>query len=59
MVGVWQIDKVEKDETDLVERAINVKDHLSKGFTFEELAPLEVRIEFAERLQAIRNGGIL
>lgn len=58
MPGVWRIDAVEEDKTDLVERQKNIKEHLSKGFSFDELAPLEIRIEFAERLQNIRRKGL-
>lgn len=58
MPGVWKIETVEEEEIDLVERQKNIKDHLSPGFSFEELAPLEVRIEFAERLQNIRRKGL-
>lgn len=57
MPGVWKIETVEEEEEeiDLVERQKNIKDHLSPGFSFDELAPLEVRIELAERLQNIRK----
>lgn len=58
MPGVWKIETAEKDETDLIERQRNIKEHLSKGFSFDELAPLEIRIEFAERLQNIRRKGL-
>ena len=56
MPGVWKIETVEEEEEiDLVERQKNIKDHLPPGFSFDELAPLEVRIELAERLQNIRK----
>lgn len=58
MPGVWRIDAVEEDKTDLIERQKNIKEHLSPGFSFDELAPLEIRIEFAERLQNIRRKGL-
>lgn len=57
MPGVWQTipSKNDEIEEDLVEKEMHRHENMPPGFSAEELAPLEERLEIARRLQKIRG----